>query len=108
MKAYINKKPLRIILWQVALVIFFVPGVVASDDVMTLEEAVSIGLRNNFNIQIAHNSAEAARNDTGRGTAGFLPSRGSIRRHERRSSVRASAGAQSPMRGHGRRARRGS
>jgi len=40
---------------------------------MTLEEAVSIGLRNNFDIQIARNTAEAASNDTGKGTAGFLP-----------------------------------
>ena len=56
-----------------ALVALLAPGAVAAEDNMTLQEAVSIGLRNNFDIQIAHNSAEAALNDTGRGTAGFLP-----------------------------------
>ncbi len=45
---------------------------------MTLEDAVSIGLRNNFEIQIARNSAAAAQNDTGRGTAGFLPTLDSL------------------------------
>ena len=45
---------------------------------MTLEEAVSIGLQNNFEIQIARNSAEAALNDTGKGTAGFLPTLDSL------------------------------
>jgi outer membrane protein TolC len=61
-----------------ALVVLLAPGAVTAQDNMTLQEAVSIGLRNNFEIQIARNSAEAALNDTGRGTAGFLPTLDSL------------------------------
>ena len=56
----------------------FAPCVAGAEDNMTLEEAVSIGLLNNFEIQIAHNTAEAAQNDTGKGTAGFLPTLDSL------------------------------
>ncbi len=60
------------------LVAFLLPDVAVAEDNMTLQEAVSIGLRNNFDIQIAHNSAQAARNDIGKGMAGFLPTLDSL------------------------------
>lgn len=41
--------------------------------VMTMEDAVELGLKNNFNIRIARNTAEIAGNNTGKGTANFLP-----------------------------------
>ncbi|MBN2364852.1 MAG: TolC family protein, partial [Calditrichaeota bacterium] len=44
-----------------------------SQDVMTAEDAIRIGLKNNFDIQIARNNLEVVRNNTGLGTAGFLP-----------------------------------
>ena len=71
-------KAVRIAAWFIALAVWSISGAGAADDVMSLQEAVSIGLRNNFDIQIAYNSAEAARNDTGRGTAGFLPTLDSL------------------------------
>ena len=40
---------------------------------LSLEEAIRIGLENNFDIQIARNNAEIAKNNKGVGTAGFLP-----------------------------------
>jgi len=60
------------------LTIVLSPCIVTAEDNMTVEEAVSIGLRNNFEIQIARNSAEVALNDTGKGTAGFLPTLDSL------------------------------
>jgi outer membrane protein TolC len=44
-----------------------------AQDYMTAEEAIRIGLKNNFEIQIARNDEKIARNNLGKGTAGFLP-----------------------------------
>ncbi len=41
---------------------------------MTAEEAVRLGLKKNFDIQIARNNAKIAENNAGLGTANFLPS----------------------------------
>jgi len=71
-------KVFRSTLWLFMLATFLVPGVAMAEDNMTLADAVSIGLLNNFEIQIAHNTAEAAQNDTGKGTAGFLPTLDSL------------------------------
>ena len=46
---------------------------VADNDTMTVEEAVRIGLSNNYNIQIARYSAQQDENNRGKGLAGFLP-----------------------------------
>jgi len=40
---------------------------------MTVEDAIKLGLKNNYDIQIARNDAEIALNDKGKGIAGFLP-----------------------------------
>jgi len=40
---------------------------------ITAEEAIKIGLKNNFDIQIAKNNQEIAENNAGLGTSGFLP-----------------------------------
>lgn len=45
-------------------------GQVAS---MNLEEAIAIGLKNNFSIQIANNDSKIAENNNTLGNAGFLP-----------------------------------
>jgi outer membrane protein len=42
-------------------------------EVLSLEAAIDIGLRNNYDIQIARNSARVGQINRGRGTAGFLP-----------------------------------
>ncbi len=44
-----------------------------AQDVLTVEEAIKIGLKNNFDVLIARNNVEIAENNRGKGTAGFLP-----------------------------------
>jgi len=41
---------------------------------LTLNDAIKLGLQNNFDIRIARNSAEIAENNRGKGKAGFMPS----------------------------------
>ncbi len=45
----------------------------SAQELMTAEDAIKIGLKNNFDIQIARNQEKIARNNKGKGTAGFLP-----------------------------------
>lgn len=45
-----------------------------AQQVLTIEDAIRLGLKNNFDIQIARNDARIAENNRGLGTAGFLPS----------------------------------
>ncbi|MEI7981361.1 MAG: TolC family protein [Bacteroidota bacterium] len=44
-----------------------------SQEILTLEKAVSIGLANNFGIVIAQNALQTAKNDASPGNAGMLP-----------------------------------
>jgi outer membrane protein TolC len=44
-----------------------------AQEVMTVKDAVKIGLKNNYDIQIAKNNVDIAENNTTLGTAGFLP-----------------------------------
>lgn len=44
-----------------------------AQDILTLEEAVQIGLQHNFSIRIAQNDLQISRNDVTLGNAGFLP-----------------------------------
>ncbi len=44
-----------------------------AQEIMTAEDAIAIGLKNNFDIQIARNNREIATNNKGKGTAEFLP-----------------------------------
>ena len=46
---------------------------VNAQELLTLDEAVSIGLENNFGIRLAENRVEIAENDRSVGNAGFLP-----------------------------------
>ena len=46
---------------------------VISQTILSSEDAIKIGLKNNFDIQIAKNNQEIAENNSGFGTAGFLP-----------------------------------
>lgn len=47
---------------------------VSAQEVLTLEEAIQIGLENNYSIRIAKNSETIATNSNTKGNAGFLPS----------------------------------
>ena len=49
------------------------PVIAASSEAMTVEDAIKLGLKNNYAIQIARNTAEIAVNNKGKGIAGFLP-----------------------------------
>ncbi len=44
-----------------------------SQDVLTVEEAITVALENNYNVKIVKNSEKIAENDLTRGNAGFLP-----------------------------------
>ncbi len=53
---------------------FLSPATVcASEEQMTVEDAIRIGLQNNYDILIARNTADIAQNNTGKGIANFLP-----------------------------------
>lgn len=45
----------------------------AQSGTLSLEEAITIGLKNNFSIQIAKNDLQVAVNNNSLGNAGFLP-----------------------------------
>jgi outer membrane protein TolC len=47
---------------------------VFSQELLSLDRAIEIGLKNNFSIQISNNNAEMAQNDNYIGNAGMLPS----------------------------------
>jgi len=56
------------------LVIFIlIAGNSSGQPLLTLEDAVTLGLQNNFDIRIARNQQKIAENNTGKGLAGFLP-----------------------------------
>ncbi|MBU8933245.1 MAG: TolC family protein [candidate division Zixibacteria bacterium] len=45
----------------------------SAEPMMTLEEAIALGLKNSYNIKVARNQAQMADNNKGLGLAGFLP-----------------------------------
>jgi outer membrane protein TolC len=55
------------------LLLLLLVSVAPAQQLLRLEDAVSIGLENNHRIVIARNDAEMAQNNTTRGSAGFLP-----------------------------------
>lgn len=55
----------------VCLLLFNLP--LTAQNEMTVEDAIKLGLKNNYDIQIARNNADVARNNAGQGTAAFLP-----------------------------------
>jgi len=50
-----------------------IPSQAIAQQVLTLDEAVAIGLENNYGIMISRNSVEQAENNLSLGNAGFLP-----------------------------------
>ena len=55
---------------------FLLAGWAGAQEVMTLEQAVSIGLTNNYGIIISHNEQKEAKNNATPGNAGMLPAVG--------------------------------
>jgi outer membrane protein len=54
-------------------IILFIPGIVSAQEVLAPQDAVAIGLKNNYSINIAKNSKEIAENNASLGNAGVLP-----------------------------------
>jgi outer membrane protein len=62
-----------LLLAPLALLLIVSNGTPASTEEMTVEGAIRLGLKNNYDIQIARNTAEIAVNNKGKGIANFLP-----------------------------------
>jgi len=60
-------------MFKVLFIVILISTNLFAQKILTAEEAISIGLKNNYDIQIARNSLEISKNNTGKGTAGFLP-----------------------------------
>lgn len=54
-------------------ILLLLSATVAAQTELTAEDAIRLGLKNNYNIRIARNNAKIAKNSTGLGTATFLP-----------------------------------
>lgn len=55
----------------IAILLFALPAL--AQQALSIEDAIRLGLQNNYNIRIARANADIARNNAGNGTAGFLP-----------------------------------
>jgi outer membrane protein TolC len=55
------------------LILLFLSSISSAQQLLTLEEAIEIALKNNYSIQIARNEKEIADNNSNIGNAGFLP-----------------------------------
>jgi len=55
------------------LLLLIIPFSLNAREILTAEGAIKIGLKHNYNIRIARNTAEIAQNSAGLGTSGFLP-----------------------------------
>lgn len=58
---------------RIIVVIFFCTYITFAQQLMTAEDAILIGLKNNFDIQIARNQEKIAENNSGKAISGFLP-----------------------------------
>lgn len=64
---------LGLISFIISVTLIFSQKSIQAQDVMTLEEAISIGLENNYQVQLSRNLSEIAENNRTFGNAGFLP-----------------------------------
>ncbi len=67
------KSAKTISLYVTVFLFFLLSANLKAQDLLTLEEAVSIGLENNYGIQISRNLVQQAENNHSVGNAGFLP-----------------------------------
>jgi outer membrane protein TolC len=58
---------------RIALTLLLASSPLYGQQMMTLEEAIELGLRNNYDIRVARNEVRASANDRAKGVAGFLP-----------------------------------
>ena len=72
-KSFSNVGIRQVCLLIIFSLLFMAPLVFAVPNEMTVEDAIRLGLKNNYDIQIARNTAEIAINNKGKGIANFLP-----------------------------------
>lgn len=60
-------------LFLTGILFIFYAGTVSAQDRLSLEDAIGVGLENNYNIQIFENRLSVAENNRSLGNAGFLP-----------------------------------
>lgn len=65
--------PLKLIVQLLIGVVLLIPNQLAAQERLSLEEAIRIGLQNNYDIQIANRREAIAENNVTLGNAGFLP-----------------------------------
>jgi outer membrane protein len=58
---------------KIIMIIITLAGISFTQNLITAEDAIRIGLKHNFDIQIARNQEKIATNNKGKGTSGFLP-----------------------------------
>lgn len=68
------------------LLFLLIPFMANAQDILTAEDAIKIGLKNNYDIHIARNTAKIARNNAGLGSSGFLPTLDALGNYQVRSS----------------------
>ena len=61
-------------IYKIVILLLLFSQEVFSQELLSLDRAIEIGLKNNFSIQISNNNAEMAQNDNYIGNAGMLPS----------------------------------
>jgi len=69
-----NSEILRLICFGAGIFLSAFPALAQSDSVLTLPQAIELSLKNNFDIRIASNTEQQAKNNSNPGTAGMLPS----------------------------------
>jgi len=57
----------------ISIALILLAASLSAQPLLTLEDAIALGLKNSYSIQIARNQAEAAANNRGLGVAGLLP-----------------------------------
>lgn len=65
----INKKNIQILL----IALFLLPALLRGQEKLTLSDAISLGLKNNYSVQIVENTKKIAENNDSWGNAGLLP-----------------------------------
>jgi outer membrane protein TolC len=71
---------------RIFLIIMLSIVLIRSQDEMSIEDVIKLGLKNNYDIQIARNNAEIAGNNKKLGVSGFLPTLDALGGYQRSSS----------------------
>lgn len=64
---------MKLISTQLLYVLLFLVGNLSAQEILSLDEAISLGLENNFSVRLAQNNERIAVNNNTKGNAGMLP-----------------------------------